>query len=630
MQGKTSDMLKSLELFAELSAEQRKLVLVSMKRRAVTRGEILMREGEASSSLFIVLHGTFQVVREDNPVPIAEIHAGGLMGEIGFLGGTPRTATVTALRDAAILELDVAAYARIAKESPAVVGAMLAAVARRLGATSARLPQTRSRSMERTIAVVHGGSEETPPRFFEMLRVALDAVGTTIVDAETVKRKFGAMRPDPEAITEWLNGLEQEGGTIVYFADAELSDWTMRCVRQADMVLMVTRGNTPPSALTPVERFVCDIHEPSGRRLVRVHDQRVPTVSGTAAWLDRLPIYMHHHLSLEDGVDFASLVRFLTGRAIGFIASGGGGLGPAHVGVFRAFSELGVHFDIFGGTSVGSAMLAGFAMLHDADRLDLGTHRIFVKSRSFKRPTWPRYALLDHKAFDAALIHEYGESTLVEDCWRPYFAVATNLSTQKIELIRRGLVWKAVRASSAIPGILPPYYTEDGMMLVDGGMMDNAPIGPMRDLKVGPNLLVHFGKSGEQRFKVNYDALPGRGKLIASMLNPFAKLPRAPSATNVLWRSLLVHQRYNLPLEPHDLVLRPPSLPGASVIDFSNHTKVYHASHEWTLEQIADRRSSGDPALAGMLAAARLSPDSPLAAAPPEDVEAAGTSILAE
>src|SRR5690606_21886392 len=119
-------------------------------------------------------------------------------------------------------------------------------------------------------------------------------------------------------------------------------------------------------------------------------------------------------------------------------------------GIFKAFVERGVVFDFYVGTSVGSAMLAGFAMRHDAEHLDNGTHEIFVKSRSFKRPTWPRYALLDHKAFDAALQEAYGATTLIEDCWHPFCAVATNLSTQQVELIRRGLVWKAVRASAAI------------------------------------------------------------------------------------------------------------------------------------------------------------------------------------
>ena len=65
-------------------------------------------------------------------------------------------------------------------------------------------------------------------------------------------------------------------------------------------------------------------------------------------------------------------------------------------------------FDIFVGTSVGSAMAAGFAKNYEAEDLERGTHEIFVKSRSFRRPTWPRYALLDHKAFDRALADQYG------------------------------------------------------------------------------------------------------------------------------------------------------------------------------------------------------------------------------
>jgi len=73
------------------------------------------------------------------------------------------------------------------------------------------------------------------------------------------------------------------------------------------------------------------------------------------------------------------------------------------VGVYKAFCELGVIFDIFIGTSVGSAMAAGFAKNLEAEDLERGTHDIFVRSRSFRRPTWPRYALLDHKAFDRAL-----------------------------------------------------------------------------------------------------------------------------------------------------------------------------------------------------------------------------------
>lgn len=162
-----------------------------------------------------------------------------------------------------------------------------------------------------------------------------------------------------------------------------------------------------------------------------------------------------------------------------------------------------------------------------------------------------------------------------------------------------------MRASSAIPALLPPVYTEDGMMLVDGGVMDNAPLLPLRELKGGPNLTVHFGRTVPQRFHCRYDDIPGRWGLLGAMLNPFGRrrLPRAPGAASVLMRSLFVHQRYDLPAEPHDLVLRPPRFPGSSFLNFDGHAAVFRASYEWARDLIDELAAAGDPrwtAIAGL------------------------------
>jgi NTE family protein len=314
---------------------------------------------------------------------------------------------------------------------------------------------------------------------------------------------------------------------------------------------------------------------------------------------------LHHHVALEDQIDIDSVVRFLSGRAVGFVAAGGGSLGTAHVGIYKAFRERGVMFDIFIGTSVGSAMAAGFAKNYEAEHLERGTQEIFVRSRSFRRPTWPRYALLDHKAFDRALADQYGSDCRVEDCWRPFGAIATNLSTHNLELIRSGLLWQAVRASSAIPGLLPPFYTPEGAMLVDGCLIDNVPLAPMHLLKSGPNLVVHFGEPAHEMFDVDYATLPGRFELIAAMLMPFRKqlLPSAPSAVNVLWRSLVAHQRYDtLPTAPFDLVMRPPSPLGVDVTDFDRHTEIFRTSYEWARDAIVALEEEENPAIAAILA----------------------------
>ena len=115
-------------------------------------------------------------------------------------------------------------------------------------------------------------------------------------------------------------------------------------------------------------------------------------------------------------------------------------------------------------------------------------------------------------------------------------------------------------------------------MLVDGCLIDNVPLASMHQLKSGPNLVVHFGEPAAEMFDVDYASLPGRFELIAAMLTPFRKklLPAAPNAVNVLWRSLVAHQRYDtLPVGPFDTVMRPPLPDGIDLTDFDRHTEIF-------------------------------------------------------
>jgi NTE family protein len=599
---------EGLTLFRALSSEQRLTILGAMVRQDLVRGEILVAQDDPADSLYIVLHGALAVRRTDEALPIAELRAGELVGEIGFFANLTRTASVIAIRDTSVLVLTRSAYQTLAEATPAITEALLSALALRFAKRTEKIPTIRTSPTARTVALIDGGCEPVPAAFYRQMRDALARIDAQIVDPARVGAMFPGRPLDAPEITDWLNKLEQTTPLVVYLGSAELPAWTRKAIRQADMVVLACRGNAPPESLTEIEAFACQVHPVSARRIVRIHDRRSGEVSGTAAWLARLPCFMHHHVALEDQIDIESLIRFLSGRAIGFVAAGGGSFGSAHAGIYKAFRERGVTFDIFVGTSVGSAMAAGFAKNYEADHLERGAHEIFVKSRSFRRPTWPRYALLDHKAFDRALAAQYGEQCRIEDCWRPFAAVATNLSAHCLELIQSGLVWQAVRASSAIPGLLPPFYTKQGTMLVDGCLIDNVPLEPMHQLKSGPNLVVHFGEPAIQTFDIDYAALPGRLELAAAMLLPFRKkrLPTAPSAINVLWRSLVAHQRYDtIPAAALDHVMRPPMPPGVGVTEFERHTEIFDASYAWATARIAALETEGNAAIAAILAGGR-------------------------
>lgn len=598
------DALFEVSIFRRLTRNQRKQIFGNMREVIVLRGEDLVVEGDDSDAFFVVVRGAFVVRRIGDDAPIADIGPGDLIGEIGFFGKIPRTATVVATRDSSVLALSRTSYQNIVSDAPEIVSTLLEDMALRVADATSRIAPNRQLSIAKTVAVVEAGHEPIPELFYKRFREVLSRSGAEIVTSERIMSLFPGRDPNEGDIARWFSALEQTASQIIFLCDRELTKWTEKFIRQSDNVLFLCRGDASGISRTEVELAASMYHKADERRLVRVHDERSGEVRGTSAWLKRLPVFMHHHVSLQDDLDIERLVRFLLGRAVGFVAAGGGGFGPCHLGIYKAFCERGTIFDIFVGTSVGAAMAAGFAKNFDAEDLDRGTHDIFVRNRSFKRPTWPRYSLLDHKAFDKSLAEALGEDCEIEDCWRPFAAVATNLSTQSTEIIRTGRLWHAVRASAAIPGILPPFYTSDGSMLVDGCLVDNIPLAPMHKLKRGPNVVAHFGKLDSEKFHVDYNAIPGRFELISNMLLPFGKklLPRAPTAINVLWRSMLVHQRVEeIPLNGTDYGMRPPTIPGAKVMDFDNHKSVFEESYYWAKEAISTDEQAGNRALLSIL-----------------------------
>jgi NTE family protein len=603
----TADLLRSTAIFRELSDEQLTAIWSHAKVLSLTRGEVLVRQNAPADSVFIVVSGRFEVWVVGRDRAINEIGVGEPIGEIGFFSGAPRNATIVAARDSVVLELDRPSFNTVALAVPAIYQTLLGALARRLADTSAGIDRSPQIGVARTVAVITGGSEPIPPGFYERLRRVVTRAGKGLVlDHAHLRERFPGQSPDDPTVSHWLNAIENENELIVFLCDSTLTDWTRKAIRQADQVIVAVSGQGPQE-LNPTEAFAFATHPPARRRLVRVHARRNGAVEGTAAWLRDRDVAMHHQVALEDDRDFNSLHRFLTGRALGFVAGGGGGFGSAHIGIYKAFLEHGVNFDILGGTSVGAAMLAGFAVLMSPEEVDRAAHDIFVVSKGFKHFTLPRYALLDHLVFDEALRRALMGAS-IEDAWQPYFAVATVLdgSWQGPYLIRGGPLWKAVRASGSLPGILPPVISDDGRLLVDGGLVDNIPLRPMKALKSGPNLVAHFGgRRRDPRFKVDYTSIPGRWQLARSLLTRSGRqrLPPVPGPIGVLQRCLGLNQDLNqLPTGPLDLVLPVPELPGANLLDFDRHFEVFEAAYHWCRKRIDELGERNDPALAAIMA----------------------------
>lgn len=595
----TGTSLRSIDAFKGLAADDLALLESGLRQMHVARGEALVRQGGEADALFIIISGRFEVTVSGRANPVAEIGPGQPVGEIAFLAGGKRTATVTALRDSLVLMLGREEFDALAKRNPAIWRSMTVALAQRLADTNlgrANPPDPKPR----TITIIPAGSQPVPKDFLSRLVRKFQAHSRVLlIDGANVGALLGTRDPGSSDATQALNALEMQHDYVIYLSDADLTRWSEKAIRQADLVLSVgvhDNASGTSVAPSPIERFAAAMHAPGSQRLVLLHE-RAGRITGTAHWLRERRVSMHHHVALDGDAGIDRLYRFIDGTAVGLVACGGGAYCSAHVGLYKACREAGVEFDIVGGTSGGSAMAAAFAMGVAPDDIDAATHEIFVSAKAMRRYTWPRYGLLDHTHYDAQLRKHFGGQA-IEDLWIPYFAVSTNLSSRLLHQHRAGELWSAVRASGSIPGLLPPYFTSEGEMLVDGALVDNVPIGVMHEIKSGPNVVISFETPSVERFEIAYDSLPGRRELLRKLCNPFNRvdLPAAPGPGSVLMRSMMANRRdFEHLLGNQDVLLVPPLPVDMGILDWHRHRELMDVAHGWGVREIQRLRSLATP-----------------------------------
>lgn len=592
--------LAAVETFAALGLDERDTLARELETLSLKRGETLVREGEPADALYIVVSGRFAVTVEARAQPVAEIGAGQPVGEIAFLAGGQRTATVTALRDSLVLRLGRAEFDALSERNPGIWRTLTLTLARRVADANVDRDAA-ARPRPRTIAVVQAGGTPVPRDFLSRLeRVFARHARTVALDAARAAALLpaGAAADSAEA-TRRLNEIEAGCDFVLYIADATLTPWTEKAIRQSDLVLAVG-VHAGDAAVNALEARAAEHVAANARRLVLLHPTQ-DAISGTDRWLAAREIAMHHHVALDRDEDVERLYRFVSGTARGLVTCGGGAFCAAHIGLYKALREAGIAIDAMGGSSGGGAMAAAFAMGTPPEAIDEALDDVFVSGAVMRRYTWPRYSVIDHTFLDAALARHYG-GVRIEDLWVPFFAVSTNLSSYGLHRHRTGDLWAAVRATGSIPGLLPPYYTEDGQMLVDGALMDNVPVRVMHELKSGPNIVASFAVPRLELFPVAYRSLPSRRELMRRALNPFGRtrLPAAPGIGSVLMRSLMANrQDFERHLRPEDLLMVLPFPADMGVLDWHRHTELMQATYAWARGEIARLAGAGHPALAG-------------------------------
>jgi predicted acylesterase/phospholipase RssA/CRP-like cAMP-binding protein len=478
--GELSGLIESIPLFAGLDEEVRARLSERAERVSLAAGEWLFHGGDRGDSMYLVAAGRVDIVLErDAPVVVRELAAGDWLGELALLTHQPRSASVRARRDSVLVRLAAEDFDAVTADPKAALG-----LARYLAGQLQN-----SRALD---------SDEIPiPSAITLVPLAPDLpageVAAAIAQelgrthpAELLASPAGGPTQDP---AELLERVEHDGGQLLMVAEPDYeSDWSARCLRQSDALVLLGGSGTVP----PMPRG-----GPGSRDSHLLMPGAVLDSGGAVGWLDAAP---DARLTRADevGAAAATVARKLAGRSLGIVLSGGGARALAHIGVLQELVAAGMRIDRVGGVSMGSVVGALFAMGHTPEEIEDLCRREFARTNILGDYTVPIYSFVRGGRARRSFQRLFGDRR-IETLTREFFCTSCDLFGSEAVVHRRGSLLLAVGASSSLPGIVPPVVDETGLVLVDGGVLNNLPVETMAGAGHGPVIASDVSATQEAR-----------------------------------------------------------------------------------------------------------------------------------
>ncbi len=568
----TREILRALPLFRHLDDAVLARLEGELQWFALPGGATLFERGDPSDALYVLRSGSVGAFRLDASGVerlAGTVVAGETVGEVGLIVDLPRSASVRALRDSELYRLSRADFEKLVALHPQAMLETARCALRRM-ATRDTPPEG---STPRTFAVLPHDPGVDARGFAEAFATALGAFGETVV----IDAAGGTGQ-----LSGWFNELESRVRFVVYLADAG-EDWTALCVRQADCLLLLAdaRGEARAWSQNLCTDAARALSRP--RHLVLLHDGDLVAGAGRR-WLALTPGIAHHHVRTPR--DVRRIARLLTGRSLSLVLSGGGARGFAQIGVVRAMREAGLEIDAVGGTSIGAIIGAGVACDWSDEEMLEHYRRSFVGTRPLSDYTLPLVALTRGRRVARLLREQFGARDIT-DLALPYFCCSSNLSDGQLATHVDGPLWLWLRASCAIPGVLPP-VCHRGQVHVDGAVMNNLPTDIMHARQPGAIAAVDIGAGDALHATAEEHATPSWWRLWLER-----GTGRRPGIVDILVRSGMVNaelasvQRRQLA----SLLLAPP-VRETALLDWHAYERTVEAGYHYALRVIGGQRDS--------------------------------------
>lgn len=490
---------RTFYLFDGIPAATIAPLLESLERRTFSPGSVVLARGDRPCEMYLIQSGTAAVLAADhagNEHQVGLLGPGEVIGGVSVFTGEAITYAVRALPGDSLDVLVVGAddFERLVTAFPEIYRNLGRALAQRLRSVTilrdAGTPPLLGYALACGVAwhtrapVLHLVlCPHEPPPDLARLGVWLDAAN--LASDASLPPALLSFEPGARTVLarpEGIFGPRMLAGTIArlaaQFAHVLLQVPAELPLPRLDARLLPIAGSYATAHEMRREDTACVVvawdENGAGPRPDREGVLRVPPLTpdeeaALAAGL--LPPTGH----ASQAIGWAA--RDLTGLKVGLALGAGGMRGYAHIGALRVLQRLGVPIDYVAGTSIGgviaSCVALGYSPEEMADALDeVGGSKFRVRL--------PTTSLLSSDGIRVGLQHRI-HGVRIEDLNLPLALVATDLVEQQEVVFHKGVLWSAMMATTAIPGVFPPVQI-GSRLLVDGGVLNPVPTRVVADM----------------------------------------------------------------------------------------------------------------------------------------------------
>ena len=514
----------------------------------------LFNYGEKSDSFYLLVTGLLKayIPKKGELIEVGEIYEGEVIGEMGILTNEARSASIFATRDSVVFKIDLEKANEIIMQYPLVLLQVATKIADRL--RNVQDSNERHRTDIHSIVQLSSGKNHTKEiisignslidsmnKFNRSIVVSSKKVNE-ILNIESINAELERDKFYP-ALDDLVDNFTKENRYLLLLCDEEYTPWTTWCLAISDKNIFVVEESAGVSNTELLNKMNLSekdipIHLHDEKQLIIYHQSKNSFPSKTSSIIEMLPkISNHYHMSINNKNDSDRVSRLIAKKGIGLCLSGGGAKGNAHIGVYKALIEHNIPIDAVCGTSAGGIVASLIAFGYDPETI-ISRLKETYKRNSFKEYTIPVTSIIATKKViqDAIFL---GNDMDIEDLWIPYFSIAVNISKSKLDVIDKGPVYKATRATAALPGILLPVI-KDTSFLVDGGLINNMPGDIM--LKKYGGKLISVSVSPQEDLDAKFNDFPNQSSyFIKKLLRMNKKFPHEiPGLSNILMRSIFV------------------------------------------------------------------------------------------